>query len=363
MPEQADPNHATSMPSGPRARSAESAFVPPSGPRPCRDPQRRYRQLRGHVTDGAPAAHLTRLPAGALQAPLDGDHGVPARRSDRSPSTRSPRRRIYRRRVQILIENENPNVVKFKEVYDQNQTTARLLPDAVPHPAEPRAGPADDRSGEAVGPSAVRRIRPVGRASTLSPIAWAGASARVVPRLRRPAKREAAESPAPPRDADAVADVIDTFLDGAHGDAGPQQPAGGRRVQLARSRSVAARVANALAKHYIEQNLEFKFLASKEATDWLGERAGRAAQGVEQSEQALQQYREQTDAVALEDRAEHRRAEAGGPERRGDARQDRADPEGGGLQPDPRHPERPRRRSTRSRPFSTTRSSSSRRAS
>lgn len=30
---------------------------------------------------------------------------------------------VYNARVQILIENENPNVVKFEEVYDQNKAT------------------------------------------------------------------------------------------------------------------------------------------------------------------------------------------------------------------------------------------------
>src|SRR5207247_254576 len=65
---------------------------------------------------------------------------------------------------------------------------------------------------------------------------------------------------------------------------------------------IAAQVANALAKSYIEQNLEFKFLASKEASDWLGERLAEQRKQVEASEQALQHYREQTDAVSLEER-------------------------------------------------------------
>src|SRR5580765_4126282 len=30
---------------------------------------------------------------------------------------------VYRARVQLLIENENPNVVSFKEVLDQEKTT------------------------------------------------------------------------------------------------------------------------------------------------------------------------------------------------------------------------------------------------
>lgn len=59
---------------------------------------------------------------------------------------------------------------------------------------------------------------------------------------------------------------------------------------------------NALAKCYIEQTLDFKFLTSKEASDWLGEQLAEQRKKVEASEQALQNYREQGDAVALEDR-------------------------------------------------------------
>ena len=65
--------------------------------------------------------------------------------------------------------------------------------------------------------------------------------------------------------------------------------------------ALAARVANAIAKNYIEQNLEYKFLSSKEASDWLGERLSEQRQQVEQAEAALQRYREQNDAISLED--------------------------------------------------------------
>ena len=64
----------------------------------------------------------------------------------------------------------------------------------------------------------------------------------------------------------------------------------------------AETIANTLARTYIKQNLEFKFLTSKEATDWLGERLAEQRTKVEASEVALQRYREQNDAVALEDR-------------------------------------------------------------
>jgi len=65
---------------------------------------------------------------------------------------------------------------------------------------------------------------------------------------------------------------------------------------------LATRIVNTMAKNYIEQNLEYKFLASKEASDWLGERLAEQRKQVEQSETALQRYREQNDAISLEDR-------------------------------------------------------------
>jgi succinoglycan biosynthesis transport protein ExoP len=66
--------------------------------------------------------------------------------------------------------------------------------------------------------------------------------------------------------------------------------------------ALAARVLNAHARMYIEQSLEFKFLASKESSDWLGQRLAEERKKVEAAEQALQGYREQHDAVSLEDR-------------------------------------------------------------
>ena len=65
---------------------------------------------------------------------------------------------------------------------------------------------------------------------------------------------------------------------------------------------MAAAVANTLAKQYIEQNLDYRFLSTKEASDWLGEQVAIERKKLEASEQALQRYREKGDAVALEDR-------------------------------------------------------------
>jgi polysaccharide biosynthesis transport protein len=66
--------------------------------------------------------------------------------------------------------------------------------------------------------------------------------------------------------------------------------------------ALAARVVNALARNYIEQNLEYKFVASKEASDWLGERLSEQRRQVEQAEIALQRYRSRHDAIPLQHR-------------------------------------------------------------
>jgi polysaccharide biosynthesis transport protein len=65
---------------------------------------------------------------------------------------------------------------------------------------------------------------------------------------------------------------------------------------------LAAKVANAVAKGYIDQNLEFKFMSTKEASDWLSARLAEERKHVEAAEAKLQAYREQNDAISLKDR-------------------------------------------------------------
>ena len=49
--------------------------------------------------------------------------------------------------------------------------------------------------------------------------------------------------------------------------------------------------ANALAETYIARNLDFKFAASKDASDWLANQLEGQRKNVEQTELALQRYR------------------------------------------------------------------------
>ena len=61
-------------------------------------------------------------------------------------------------------------------------------------------------------------------------------------------------------------------------------------------------IVNALAQNYIDQTLEYKFSANKDANDWLGEQLAEQRKQVEAAEAKLQAYREQNDAISLEDR-------------------------------------------------------------
>ena len=50
-------------------------------------------------------------------------------------------------RAQLLIEQDTPNVATLDQMFQTQDSLVqrRLLPDAVPHPAEPQPGEADDR--------------------------------------------------------------------------------------------------------------------------------------------------------------------------------------------------------------------------
>jgi capsular exopolysaccharide synthesis family protein len=62
---------------------------------------------------------------------------------------------------------------------------------------------------------------------------------------------------------------------------------------------LAAQVANALARAYLQQNLEFRSKTSGEASDWLAKQVGELRKLVEESEASLQRYRTEHGADAL----------------------------------------------------------------
>jgi capsular exopolysaccharide synthesis family protein len=201
---------------------------------------------------------------------------------------------MYDARVQILIEKEDANVVTFKEVFAQNQITAdyyqtqyRILQsralarrtiDALHLWDHPQFNPRPDDS--------------------LTVRALISMPVKVV---RRWVRSSAPGEPPLPDETRKQSSTIDRFLDGL-----TVSPIRDSRLVDLRYRSpdpeLSARVANGLAKGYIEQNLEFKFSSSKEASDWLEQQLAEQRTQVEATEHALQLYRESNDAVSLEER-------------------------------------------------------------
>ena len=202
---------------------------------------------------------------------------------------------IYASRAQLLIESEDSKVVSFQEVLDQNkkatdyyQTQYRILQSRALAKRTMDAEKlwSDPQFGESQAPSGL----------SLNPLAW-------IAIVRGWASTRTTVDPGPPDAAETAAQsaAIDRFLSSL-----TIQPVRNSRlvdvVFESPRAGLSARVANALARNYISQNLEFKYTATKEATDWLALRMGEQRSNVERSELGLQAYREQNDAVSLEDR-------------------------------------------------------------
>ena len=206
---------------------------------------------------------------------------------------------IYEGRVQLLLDPANPNVMKFQEVtqssylseqyYYQTQFTilksrglARRTIEALKLWDSPEFG-----GGDAEAQKSFRVTEAIGGAARWVTGLLSSAPAEVgVP--------DAGETSRQSR-------VIDAFLDALT--VAPIRNSSLVDVRFgSRDPRMAAAVANAVVKQYIDQNLEYKFLSTKEASDWLGEQLAVERKKLEDSEQALQRYREKGDAVALEDR-------------------------------------------------------------
>ncbi|PYR57767.1 MAG: hypothetical protein DMF85_12660 [Acidobacteria bacterium] len=198
--------------------------------------------------------------------------------------------RLYEARTRLLIETENPNVVNFKAVIDEDQTKAeyyqtqyniiqsraiarRALDELKLWNTPPFGGTAPADS-----PFSLRRVIALVHTTNAGP-------------------------PPPPPDETALQSrAVDAFL--ARLDVTPVRNS--RLVDIKYrlgDPALAQKIVNAVAHAYIEQTMEFKFTASKQAGDWLEERLAEQRKVVEQAEARLQAYREEHDAIVpAEDR-------------------------------------------------------------
>lgn len=207
---------------------------------------------------------------------------------------------LYESSVQILIESNDPNIVDFKGVVDQSQRTAdyyqtqyTILKSRTLARRTLDKLKLWDHSYFGATPSVPQAQH--GFASTLAgavdaSLAWIqGWFAQ-----EAPAAVDASET-------NDQTIAIDRLLKGL-----VVAPIRNSRIVDVRFRAPDARLAadvpNALAQAYIDQNLEQRFVSSKEANEWLSQQLAEQRQHVETSERALQDYRERNDAVSLQER-------------------------------------------------------------
>ena len=205
---------------------------------------------------------------------------------------------IYEARTRLLIDAENPNVVTFKEVIDEDQAKADyyqtqyniLQSRALARKTIENLGlwehPLLNRTAGDGNGFSVRRV--------------IGGAFGFVTGMLSSAPAAAADTSGG-EETEAQSRTIDALLDDL-----AISPIRNSRLVDVKFRSpdaaLSTRIVNALAKNYIDQNLEYKFSASKEANDWLDGQLAEQRKEVETAEAKLQAYRERNDAISLEDR-------------------------------------------------------------
>jgi polysaccharide biosynthesis transport protein len=193
---------------------------------------------------------------------------------------------IYEASVRVLVETGKVNLVDFQDVIEPTRSLDTEL-------AILRSRWLADRTVK----SLQRARQPLPEPGAPEPASWWSSIAGLAGRAA--ASSVPAAQPAP-GDQDGQAQQISAFLNGLNFSLG----AGGEGVLDIKYRSTnpeaAALFANAHAQEYINQKMEARFAALKEVTEWLSERVTDQKRKVDQSEQALQQFREQNQMVVAE---------------------------------------------------------------
>lgn len=202
---------------------------------------------------------------------------------------------IYQARTRLLIESDSPNVVSFQEVIQEGRTRADYYQTQYSLlQSRALARKTLDELSLWSTPPFGGQVKSTFSLSSLAAgaIAWVGRFVGGEPeQVVLPA---AGETAAQSRAVDALLSRLTVT---------PLRNS--RLVDVtyrASDPDLAVRVANALTKAYIAQNLEYRFTATQEAGDWLGTQLSEQRKQVESAEVALQRYREQNDAISLEDR-------------------------------------------------------------
>ena len=202
----------------------------------------------------------------------------------------------YRATARLLIEPEDPNVVAFQEVITRRnqvspnlQTTQRdmLRSRSLARAVLDRLGLWDHPEFGAV---LDERLHPLGAVRR----ALSSLSAAILP---SPSPRDGAADAESRAESRAISMLQDKL-----------RVVGGRNSRVMRltftafDGRLAADVVNAVAQLHVERDREFRNTSSRDASRWLQQRIAQQREKLEASERALQRYREEHGAVAVEDR-------------------------------------------------------------
>lgn len=218
---------------------------------------------------------------------------------------------VYQAKAQLLIQKDAPSVARLDQVFqaenswydsDFYQTQLRILQSR----SLARRVLDDQRLWSAPklgnGPEPKASI-------SLSALLWRGVSG-VIDLVQKPFASQTPPVPTAvaadetPADGETPAQSgrIDEFLGGLN--VVPVRNSQIVEIRYSSSDAVfAAQAANGAAKAYIQQTMEFKFSASKDAADWLSDRLAEQRKAVEASESALQAYKEKNGGVSITDGA------------------------------------------------------------
>ncbi len=206
---------------------------------------------------------------------------------------------IYKATCQILIERENPNVVKIEEVMaidasgtDYYQTQYEILKN-------------NDLAERAINRLSLDKNPEFNPKSTgISFGTIIGAVSSGIKSLLSGSKEASSKEEGKGHVVDKKNQIIKAYL----GRLGIQPIRNSRLVNItfeAHNPELASQIANTHAKLYIEQSFDRKFSASHEAVAWLNERINGVRRQLEESEAALQRYRQERSLVSIDLQESH----------------------------------------------------------
>jgi capsular exopolysaccharide synthesis family protein len=212
---------------------------------------------------------------------------------------------LYRARTQVLIEKDAPNVATLDQMFQSQdgwfndafyQTQYRILQSrSLSKRAIDELKMWDQPFGH--GPKPQMLLDPI----TIGRIA----ASKVYNGVKRAVGKDEAPADPEPRSSDET-DKQAARIDEFRGGVSIEPIRNSRLVDILYTSPdpvFAAQAANALAKAYIAQSMEFRFSESKEAADWLSQQLTEQRKALESSEAALQAYRERNGAVSVADSA------------------------------------------------------------